>query len=88
MLTEDIGASTFVNNDAHVRVWIAQVSAEGTYEITTDGNVGAFLDPSLAFGHGSRYGFLPRVFAAVFGLVLAQRSGHPARTAQQPCPAA
>ncbi|MCP9276608.1 SHOCT domain-containing protein [Mycolicibacterium sp. CAU 1645] len=70
VLTEDIGASTFVNNDAHVRVWIAQVSAEGTYEITTDGNVGAFLDPSLAFGHGSRYGFLPWVFAAVFGLGL------------------
>lgn len=70
VLTEDIGASTFVNNDAHVRVWIAQVPAEGTYQITTNGNVGAFLNPSLAFGHGSGYGYLPWVFAAVFGLGL------------------
>lgn len=70
VLTEDIGASTFVNNDARVRVWIVQVPTEGTYEVTTSGNVGAFLNPSLAFGHGSRYGFLPWVFAGLFGLAI------------------
>lgn len=69
-LTEDIGATTTVNNDARVRVWVAHIPAEGTYDITTDGNVGAFLDPTLAFGHGSRYGYLPIVFAAIFGFAI------------------
>ena len=70
VLTEDIGGTTTVNNDARVRVWVAQIPAEGTYDITTDGRVGAYLNPTLAFGHGSRYGYLPVVFAVVFGIAL------------------
>jgi hypothetical protein len=70
VLTEDIGGTTTVNNDARVRVWVAQVAAEGTYVVSTDGNVSAFLEPRLAFGHGSRYGYLPVVFAVVFGIAL------------------
>jgi hypothetical protein len=70
VLTEDIGSTTTVNNDARVRVWVAQVAAEGTYDITSDGNVSAFLDPRLAFGHGSSHGNLPIIFAAIFGLAV------------------
>jgi hypothetical protein len=70
VLTEDIGGTTTVNNDARVRVWVAQIPAEGTYDITADGRVGAYLNPTLAFGHGSRYGYLPVVFAVVFGIAL------------------
>jgi hypothetical protein len=70
VLTEDIGSTTTVNNDARVRVWVAQVAAEGTYDIITDGNVSAFLDPRLAFGHGSGYGNLPIIFAVIFGLAI------------------
>jgi hypothetical protein len=70
VLTEDIGSTTTVNNDARVRVWVAQVAAEGTYDITTDGNVSAFLDPRLAFGHGSSHGNLPIIFAVIFGLAV------------------
>ena len=70
VLTEDIGTSTFVNNDARVQVWVAQVPAEGVYEITTDGNVGAFLNPSLAFGHSTEYGYVPVVFAVLFGFAI------------------
>lgn len=70
VLTEDIGGTTTVNNDARVRVWVAQIPVAGTYDITTDGNVSAFLDPRLAFGHGSRYGYLPIVFAVVFGIAV------------------
>lgn len=70
VLAEDIGGTTTVNNDARVRVWVAQIPAEGTYDITTDGRVSAYLNPTLAFGHGSRYGHLPVVFAAVFGVAL------------------
>ncbi|MDT5288297.1 MAG: hypothetical protein QOF88_3186 [Mycobacterium sp.] len=70
VLTEDIGSTTTVNNDARVRVWVAQVAAEGTYDITSDGNVSAFLDPRLAFGHGSSHGNLPIIFAVIFGLAV------------------
>lgn len=70
VLTEDIGGTTTVNNDARVRVWVAQVPAAGTYDITTNGNVSAFLDPRLAFGHSSNHGYLPVVFAVVFGIAV------------------
>jgi Short C-terminal domain len=69
-LTEDYGSTTTVNNDARVRIGYLHVPAEGTYDITTDGNVSAFLDPRLAFGHGSSYGNLPIIFAVIFGLAI------------------
>ena len=69
-LTEDIGSTTTVNNDARIRVWVAQIPAEGMYDITTEGNVGAFLNPTLAFGHRSPHGGLPIICAAVFGLAV------------------
>ncbi|MCV7425250.1 SHOCT domain-containing protein [Mycobacterium montefiorense] len=70
-MTENIGSTTTVNNDAHVRVWVAQIPAAGTYNITTDGQVNGFIAPRLAFGHSSSYGFLVWVFVAMFvaGLV-------------------
>jgi hypothetical protein len=70
VLTEDYGSTTTVNNDARVRIGYLHVPAEGTYDITTDGNVSAYLDPRLAFGHGSSYGHLPWIFAAIFGLAI------------------
>src|SRR5262245_60362928 len=30
-VAENIGSTTTVNNDAHVRVWVVQVPADGTY---------------------------------------------------------
>jgi hypothetical protein len=65
-VTENIGSTTTVNNDAHVRVWIAQIPSEGTYNITTDGKVSGYIDPRLAFGHGSSIGFLVWVFVGLF----------------------
>jgi hypothetical protein len=70
VLAEDIGGTTTINNDARVRVWVAQIPAAGTYGITTEGQVSAYVNPTLAFGHGSRYGYLPIVFAVVFGVAL------------------
>jgi hypothetical protein len=70
VLTEDYGSTTTVNNDARVRIGYLHVPAEGTYDITTDGNVSAFLDPRLAFGHGSSHGNLPIIFAVIFGLAI------------------
>jgi hypothetical protein len=76
-LTENIGSTTTVNNDAHVRVWVAQIPAAGTYNITTDGQVNGFIEPRLAFGHLSSYGFLVWLFVAMFvvGLVDSIMSG-------------
>ena len=77
VMAENIGSTTTVNNDAHVRVWVAQIPADGTYNITTDGQVNGFIEPRLAFGHSSSYGFLVWLFVAIFvaGLVLSIVSG-------------
>jgi len=69
-LTEDYGTTTTVNNDAHVRIGYLHVPADGTYDIEVDGNVSAYLNPTLAFGHGSSYGNVPWILAAVFGLAV------------------
>lgn len=69
-LTEDYGSTTTVNNDARVRIGYLHLSTEGTYDIQLDGNVGAYLNPTLAFGHGSSYGKLPWILAAIFGFAL------------------
>jgi hypothetical protein len=66
VVTESIGSTTTVNNDAHVRVWVAQIPAAGTYNVTTDGQVNGYIAPRLAFGHKSSYGFLVWVFVATF----------------------
>ncbi|CQD16463.1 hypothetical protein BN1232_03560 [Mycobacterium lentiflavum] len=70
-MTESIGSTTSVNNDAHVRVWVAQIPAEGTYNITTDGQVNGFIAPRLAFGHSTSYGFLIWLFVGMFVVGLA-----------------
>jgi hypothetical protein len=76
-MSESIGSTTTVNNDAHVRVWVAHVPTAGTYNIITDGQVNGFIAPRLAFGHSSSYGFLVWVFVATFvvGLVDSILSG-------------
>ncbi len=77
VVAENIGSTTTVNNDAHVRVWVAQIPADGTYDITTDGQVNGYINPQLAFGHSSSYDYLMWVFVAVFvvGLVVSVLSG-------------
>lgn len=70
-LTEDYGTTTTVNNDARIRIGYLHVETGGTYGIETDGNVSAYLNPTLAFGHGSRYGYLPIVFVGIFGIAAA-----------------
>jgi hypothetical protein len=69
-MTENIGSTTTVNNDAHVRVWVAHIPAPGTYNITTDGQVNGYIAPRLAFGHSSSYGFVVWWFVALFVVAL------------------
>jgi hypothetical protein len=78
VVTENIGSTTTVNNDARIRVWVAQIPADGVYNITTDGNVNGYIDPRLAFGHGSPASNLVWVFVGMFvvgliGAVVASR---------------
>ncbi|HUO38045.1 MAG TPA: SHOCT domain-containing protein [Mycobacterium sp.] len=76
-LNESIGSTTTVNNDAHVRVWVAEIPAGGNYNVTTDGQVNGYINPRLAFGHESSHGFLVWWFVGPFvvGLVGSILSG-------------
>ncbi len=65
-VSENIGSTTTVNNDAHVQVWTAQIPADGTYNITTDGQVNGYIIPRLAFGHPNALSFLVWVFVGMF----------------------
>jgi hypothetical protein len=67
-VTESIGSTTTVNSDTRVRVWVVQVPQEGTYDVVTDGNVNGYINPRLAFGHGSFYGWLMWVFGGLLPL--------------------
>ncbi|SEH74649.1 Short C-terminal domain-containing protein [Mycolicibacterium rutilum] len=58
VVTESVGGTTTVNSDTRVRVWVVDVAQAGAYEVTTDGDVGGYISPRLAFGHGSSYGWL------------------------------
>ncbi|MGE2722691.1 SHOCT domain-containing protein [Mycolicibacterium celeriflavum] len=67
-VTQSIGQTTTVNSDTHVRVWVVQVPEAGTYRITTDGDVNGYINPRLAFGHGSSYGWLVWLFGGLAAL--------------------
>lgn len=67
-VVENVGATTSVNSDVHVRVWTVQIPQQGTYDIETDGKVNGYISPRLAFGHGSSYGWLTWVFGGLLGL--------------------
>jgi hypothetical protein len=56
-VTENYGSTTTINNDSHRRVWYIQVPVDGTYKVKTDGQVNGFINPSLAFGKESSYGW-------------------------------
>lgn len=71
-VNESWGTTTTINNDARIRVWRVQIPAEGTYGITTDGNVNGYINPQLAFGHDSSYGWLAWVFAGLFAVGLVE----------------
>lgn len=70
VLAEKRSGTTTVNSDTHMRVWVAQIPAEGTYQVRTDGQVNGYINPRLAFGHQSSYDYLHWVFGALFGVGL------------------
>jgi hypothetical protein len=69
---ENWGTTTTVNNDVHIRVWTVQIPADGTYEITTDGQVNGYINPHLAFGKNSSNTTMAWVFGGLFVLGLVE----------------
>ncbi|HEX2213452.1 MAG TPA: SHOCT domain-containing protein [Mycobacterium sp.] len=67
-VTESVGGTTTVNSDTRVRIWVVQILEEGTYRVSTDGDVSGYINPSLAFGHGSPHGWLPWLFGGLAAL--------------------
>lgn len=49
-VTEDLGSTVSVNDDAHRRVWFMRVAVEGDYQVLTRGVVGGYVEPRLSFG--------------------------------------
>lgn len=91
VMTESVGATTTVNSDTHVRVWMMRVTDAGAYRVTTDGNMSEYINPRLAFGHGSSYGWLPWLcggLAALGVLLLIAALFWSARTAKAARPLA
>lgn len=72
VVTENWGTTTTINNDVHIRVWTVQIPAEGTYDITTDGQVNGYINPRLAFGYDSSNSTMAWVFAGLFVLGLVE----------------
>lgn len=67
---QDWGTTTTVNNDVHIRVWTVRIPADGSYDITADGQVNGYINPRLAFGKDSSNSTFAWVFAGVFVLGL------------------
>jgi hypothetical protein len=67
-VTENVGGTTSVNSDVHVQLWTVQIPEEGTYDIEADGKINGYIDPRLAFGHGSTYGWLWWLFGGILAL--------------------
>jgi hypothetical protein len=89
-VTANYGTTTTINNDAHIRVWVVQIPAEGTYDITTDGKVNGYINPQLAFGHDASYGRLAWAFAGLFAVGLLELTAsiiYAIRSGKRPSPA-
>lgn len=67
---ESIGMTTTVNNDTRRRLWRIYVAEAGDYQIATDGQVGAYIAPRLAFGKPAGHSTLLWVFPVIFALGL------------------
>ncbi|OBJ28627.1 SHOCT domain-containing protein [Mycolicibacter heraklionensis] len=67
---ESVGMTTTVNNDARRRLWRIYVAEAGDYQIATDGQVGAYIAPRLAFGKPAGQSTLLWVFPVIFVLGL------------------
>jgi hypothetical protein len=90
-VTQNWGTTTTVNNDARVRVWVVQIPAEGTYQITADGNVNGYINPQLAFGHDSSNATLVWAFVGLFVVGLLELTAaiiYAVRSGKRPVPAA
>lgn len=64
-LTESVGVTTSVNSDAHRRMWLMDVPAEGGYRVIVDGAVNGYINPRLAFGDNTAQAWPIWLFAGL-----------------------
>jgi hypothetical protein len=58
-VTDDLGDDIYTNeSETHRQVKVAHIPVDGDYTITTNGSDSPSVNPHLAFGHDSRFGFL------------------------------
>ncbi len=50
LVTEDLGETVVIGDDAHRRVWFMKVATEGDYRVVAEGPVNGYVDPHLSFG--------------------------------------
>lgn len=70
---------------------VGSAAQEGTYDITTDGQVNGYISPRLAFGRGSSFGWLVWVVVGLSYRTNYWRTGQPAIASSScagRCPAA
>jgi hypothetical protein len=93
VISETIGTTTSVNNDVHLRIWVAQIPQAGVYEVRAGGDVGGYINPRLSFGRDSSPGWPLWVFGALTALGMVEltaaitwrvRSGRRARPVPGP----
>ncbi len=68
VISETTGTVTSVNNDVHVRIWMAQIPSAGVYDVRAGGDVGGYIDPRLSFGRDNSPGWPLWVFGALIAL--------------------
>ncbi|MDY6997995.1 MAG: SHOCT domain-containing protein, partial [Actinomycetota bacterium] len=87
VVTDSVGATTSVNSDVRIRLWVAQIPEQGVYDVAVRGNVGGYINPQLAFGRNSSMWWLTWVSGGLIaagvvglfaGVLWRLRSGGPA----------
>ena len=93
VVTESVGATTSVNSDVRIRLWVAQIATEGTYDVGVRGEVAGYINPQLAFGRDNSPWWLVWAFGGliaagavwlVFAILWQLRSGRQVRAMPTP----
>ncbi len=72
---EDVGTTTSVNGDAHIRVWTVKIEEEGAYRVTAGGEVNGYIRPQLTFGSSDSVGGIMALLGIAIGALLATAIG-------------
>jgi hypothetical protein len=72
---EDIGTTTSVNGDAHVRVWTVTIDEGGAYRVTAGGKVNGYIRPQLTLGASNSVNGIMALLGIAIAVLLATAIG-------------